>query len=99
MPDTNWTPGPWRICDMPCDVLAADGLPVASTSYPHTATPRDQRQRMRDARLIAAAPDLYAALRTISDWDTAAAPNEPGGMSILDAIDIARAALAKADGR
>lgn len=36
---------------------------------------------------------LREALATIKAWDPAAAPDEPGGMSIMDAIDIASAAL------
>lgn len=36
---------------------------------------------------------LREALTTIKGWDPAAAPDEPGGMSIMDAIDIATAAL------
>ena len=43
-----------------------------------------------------AAPELLAALEFIAAWEPSAAPDERGGMSIIDAIDVARAALAKA---
>lgn len=44
-------------------------------------------------RLAGRARILREALTTIKGWDPAAAPDEPGGMSIMDAIDIATAAL------
>ena len=50
------------------------------------------------ARLIAAAPEMLEALKEIEAWIPSAAPDEPGGMSIMDAIDISRAAIAKAKG-
>jgi hypothetical protein len=51
-----------------------------------------------NARLIASAPDLLSALKQIADWEPSASPSEPNGLSIIDAIDIARAAIAKAKG-
>jgi hypothetical protein len=38
---------------------------------------------------------LFSALKQIADWEPSAAPSEPNGLSIIDAIDIARAAIAK----
>ena len=58
-----------------------------------------REERTANLRLIAAAPELLAALEEIAGWDPEAHPNEPGGMSIMDAIDTARAAIAKATGR
>jgi hypothetical protein len=48
------TPGKWKLGHMPRDIYGTDGLPVASTAYPHTTQPRDQRIGMADAAYIAA---------------------------------------------
>ena len=58
-----------------------------------------------NAHLIASAPELYEALRTIIDWADFALKNprefDSHGVRNLDgpAFDTARAALAKAEGR
>ena len=62
----KWTPGPWRV-DADGDVIAPDG-PVAGPFYPDNFdTWPTWEQRKADAHLIAAAPDLYAALEAIRD--------------------------------
>lgn len=89
------TPGPWEVRHDDAEkVEANDGEGVAVMSGGHRGTV----ERAANARLIAAAPELLAALRIIAEWDPAASPNEPGGMSIMDAIDIAQAAIRKAEG-
>ena len=63
MSESKWTPGPWRID--PCwDVLGntddGNGLVCAVT---HDAVPVDEARA--NARLIAAAPSMYEALRRL----------------------------------
>lgn len=48
-----------------------------------------------DARLMAAAPDLYEALKELIDMDVA----YQRGPKVSDAVDKAHAALAKAEGK
>lgn len=57
-------------------------------------TSGERAAEMADA--IAALPDLLDALEIIARWEPTASPDEPGGMSIMDAIDTAYAALLKA---
>ena len=71
MPDTHTrtqhTPGPWAIGDVQDDVspypVLAAGIPVANVPYRGPCEAQD----WADARLIAAAPDLLAALEQIVD--------------------------------
>jgi len=93
---TKHTPGPWGVeRDRDGDLIVSqpgnDGQVIVSMRG------ADGPEWDANARLIAAAPDLLAALRIITEWDPAASPNEPGGMSIMDAIDIAQAAIRKAE--
>lgn len=87
---TEFTPGPWRVerdgdvvdeyklVDWPYLIRAADGTKVCNLVECETSE--------EDARLIAAAPDLYAALKAILD------PDKEGD------IDMAMAAIRKAEG-
>jgi hypothetical protein len=90
------TPGPWRISDgVSSHVYLIDGRidgqssAVAEIVFAHARNPAD-------ARLIAAAPDLLAALRDVLRIATAASIGVSGNQPRLDR---ARAAIAKAEGR
>ena len=96
MNKTNWTPGPW-------EVQRDSGLRIYITQ-PNDAKNRvpgyyaevrrftpNANQVEANAKLIAAAPDLYDALELLVDT------NDSGGWPSA-AIVIARAALAKARG-
>ncbi len=92
MSDTRWTPGPWQN-DHGLRVYAetpAGFALIASTKHTDASS--------GDAALIAAAPDLYAALekckRVLSDLPS----TNQGGTRTRAAYDAARAALAKARG-
>ena len=68
--DNKWTDGPWTLCAPPwLDVKATkDWRPVlvASCEYRDRQHPGSmvlENEGLANARLIAAAPDLYAALR------------------------------------
>ena len=110
-----FTPGSWRVGRTPNDIAHvifggpddAMGLRIAEMVYHHrgrgyTITPKEVRA---NARLIAAAPDLYAALQgalkaldAIGDEMTVGERYTNSGQYLLDALQPARAALAKAEG-
>jgi hypothetical protein len=94
----KFTPGPWRAC--PVQGVDYDFRPIAR-DVSHGAAPYharvdytgDEAETDANANLIAAAPDLYAALEMLlNDGVIDAAIMEPGRVS------IARAALKKARG-
>lgn len=80
------TPGPWRVGAVCGDVVfaVADSAGVASCARLANAE--------ANARLIAAAPDLLAALCFLAD----AADTEPGMAIYAAHLKAARAAIAKA---
>lgn len=100
----TFTPGPWRVFDG--DLVVAGNAQVA---YPATLAfpdnpvgldgPYSDEQREANARLIAAAPDLYAALQTAKhvmvNVDATVGDN---WREYAAAIDAARAALARVNG-
>ena len=55
---TNHTPGPWRTGTKILDAVFAGDRPICGPAY----TMCKDDERMANARLIAAAPDLLAAL-------------------------------------
>lgn len=90
------TPGPWRVTTRPDglggeDVIVKAGQVHICDCFEGMATPEEERA---NARLIASAPELLAAL----DFIVQAARTEPG-MSIYKAhLDQAEAAIRKAKG-
>lgn len=89
MKDTNFTPGKWTVCE---DVF---GEYVVNESGDHVC---EVCSTTDDARLIAAAPDLYEALvECVDRIDTFYGP--PGSNNIdRELIERAHAAMAKAKG-
>ena len=82
------TPGPWHVDpENPTWVDDENECCMATTGY------GDDEGDRANARLIAAAPDMLAALRQVVD-ETAGGMVPPS----TDAIDTARAAIAKAEG-
>jgi hypothetical protein len=98
-PRDGHTPGPWKVRDphtssMMVNVTGANGVSVACVG-----TAKDQ-QTAPDAKLIASAPCMLAALQDIL-LDMAA--NESNGLSVKSArnwasVNRARAAIARATG-
>ena len=90
---SDWTSGPWKV--VAGNRIHADGVVVAvAGTWPrppdmHHSFPRWEA----DARLIAAAPELHAALRKMTALGTG------GGSHWREAWERAHAALAKAEGR
>lgn len=86
--ETKHTPGPWRRHSVEAYIVVSnDGTAVADTE----ADSVQHHQRLCNARLIAAAPDLLEALKGIVDDDDA-------GVSLADQLarSGARMAAAKA---
>ena len=101
--ETKHTPGPWTVRDHGgyIEVETPDEPPVAHFGDLSINGP-DHNWALANARLIAAAPDMAAALAAIisraewnghrSGWDLRC--DLPAGT-----INLARAAIAKAEGR
>lgn len=80
----NHTPGPWTVQNGPRACIAAqDGSVLARVNH--------DTQSLTDASLMAAAPDLLAACRSMISL--------LGGMTSNSVPSIAFDALAKAEGR
>jgi hypothetical protein len=69
IPSAGFTPGPWMMAAIPSSVVGwpvvqqGVGRSICSISYlPREANPEVYAQSEANARLIAAAPDLYEAL-------------------------------------
>jgi hypothetical protein len=88
------TPGPWVAYDDSNDgktnrfEIAARGKTVA---YIYHSVPEED---LPNAFLIAAAPDLLEALQSLIDMDVA----YQRGPKVEDAVEVAKAAIAKATG-
>ena len=93
---SDHTPGPWTVEPMSNVDDEEAAKPFAYVIGPDDvdpwAPPAEWRFKIADAHLIAAAPDLLAALEQIVDLD--AFPDEFS----FRADEIARAAIAKATG-
>jgi hypothetical protein len=88
----KFTPGPWKfvpwhIAEGPSEVRAPEGWLVCTTASDD------------DARLIAAAPDLLAALAEVSQWIEGWSPNFTQDDEWPATNARIRAAIAKAEGR
>lgn len=97
------TPGPWLVCkERPFEILMDDSngeeiyAQIASVEWGNT----EPDQAIADAHLIAAAPDLLAALRAVmrcasGELERPITERQPWG----DAERLIKIALAKAEGR
>lgn len=91
---TAHTPGPWHVIDGGIWVDCANNKPVALISCRHGV------ERDANAALIAAAPDLLAALKGLmAHSHIADSAAEDKDAEDHDAERAARAAIAKAGGR
>lgn len=88
---TTWTPGPWAVHpDMAWVVPeAAIHIPICQLRRSTNGVPADERSTKADAHLIAAAPEMFAALLEARDWIKLTV----GGNDLTDRMD---AALARA---
>lgn len=95
---TDFTPGPWKVVDGLL-VVADDAEGVEPLIAKVDDGDVADEQALADARLIAAAPDLLAALAGMVDnIRFAGATNRYEHESMAQAVIAARAAMAKAQG-
>jgi hypothetical protein len=85
------TPGPWVAENITgtCWQIDAESDAVATTQFCYA------RETAANARLMAAAPDLLAALKEILPWHD----SHPAEATNNPLINRCRAAIAKAEGR
>lgn len=102
---TKHTPGPWTMHHCFNDGAEVCAIaPVAwcgaASTYGASSTQRiDAAEARANARLIAAAPDLLEACEILTEAQRRADAGEHGGFGCyVDAVDKARAAIAKAKG-
>ena len=94
---SDHTPGPWTIGRFP---QSDDRVYISGRTWQNFAevcshaSGFDQPEAAANARLIAAAPELLAAVRAFVQWDE----GNQSGRALNDAIRTARAALARAEG-
>ena len=91
----GFTPGPWKADASGQHIRAADNQAIARV---YDVEPYSLPETEANAHLIAAAPDLYAALKDVLAVASANAEDLDDGM-VDPSCESARAALAKADGR
>ncbi len=94
MSGARHTPGPWRLAASGIDghkVVAPDGRNICGMSNRISLS---MAERHANARLVAAAPDLLAALRDLVPADFDRHPDD-----FMPVWHAARAAIAKAEGR
>lgn len=100
MSDVQHTPGPWKVEVKPAEfvIRSREGIRVISTSWHHsTRNPYPlEKEAEANAHLIAAAPDLLAALEIILMTHDLSCKGEDCQIS---GIDLARVAIAKARGQ
>lgn len=93
--ETKFTPGPWGFCFQSVDpewaiVSTAGGSVIANVNA-------DCRQNA-NAALIAAAPDMYAAIQEYLRFYDAYDGSADSYVAMNDAVEALRAALARASG-
>lgn len=93
MNEHEHTPGPWRVSDTGIDVVCdPDARPLPVVACQHV-TGKDNGEATANARLIAAAPDMLAALERIHRRRRTDKPITHGD------LDQVRDAITKATGR
>lgn len=88
--DTKHTPGPWSLKD---DISLVVGPSADPAGDPVATIEGHPEEAFANARLIAAAPDLLAALRALVEYEDDAPPDGSRGAEVYNQ---ARAAIAKA---
>ena len=97
--ETKHTPGPWEAVGLTVCQVPPGGREIIFGA--HNTRSGDKDERQANARLIAAAPELLEALREFVSLMPSA--EGLGGHAPIGAFqivaDLARAAIAKAEGR
>ena len=87
---TQHTPGPWVAVELPTAIAIKSHM--GNVANIQRGSMREQQQA--NARLIAAAPDLLEALKSLADY-----VDERAGDNECRPLEIARAAIAKDEGK
>jgi len=101
---TQYTPGPWNYAG-PSDIGRDTYSIYGNGPLAYTAGPSDYGDAAEaNARLIAAAPDLLAALKQIMEWEgydheAGYYPDEDTEQRASEVWNDAKAAIAKATGQ
>lgn len=93
--DAGHTPGLWRYGSASDEVLTKEGTPICAMDVSRDQMPAEMTEA--NARLIAAAPDLLAALEETLEAIALVTPDAPEPVN-GSVIHQARAAIAKAKG-
>lgn len=103
----KWTKGPWMMAAKPSSVVgwpivSQQGRSIANLNYVGFMGDGEGWKEFREestanGSLIAAAPDLYEALEgMLAEWDKLTRYGSPIAKASNEAVNFARAALAKA---
>ena len=105
MREARWTPGPWSALETPegreFEVHDPEGAYICGVSFCPEGDGPSYSVARAEARLIAAAPDLYAALDLfVSEYVDFVESGDAGfwDAEAEDKVKLARAALARARG-
>jgi hypothetical protein len=90
-----FTPGPWKVDEPYRNEVYIDGANGRTVAFV-THNDDERKEQAADACLIAAAPDLLAACKALLEGIDEYWATLPEGKA---AIDAARAAVARAEGR
>lgn len=94
--ERRWTPGPWAVSGIYCIKAVIDGSSYVISEAFGRVSERTRPNAEANARLIAAAPELYEALEdALKGW--LATTSEPG-LNLGEIEKKMKAALAKARG-
>lgn len=105
--EPGFTPGPWRVgshSDTDIGIIAPNsehGGQMVAMAVIDEDVAQDEDEHLANARLVAAAPDLYAALGAIESYLTShlvIGKNGKASTEVANMLDAARAALARAKG-
>ena len=87
------TPGPWRLCRVDTDlVLDGNYKAIAKASFRATSTMNLVHETKANARLIAAAPELLEALKTLTAYLGKTATHTSDLEAVWDAEKVIRKA-------
>ena len=92
----KWTPGPWLMIEAGLffDIMGPDGIYVVGDEGIGPGGGAEA-----NARLIAAAPEMYEALKAVVQWADDLRYYSDEGTELAPVFQAARAAVLKAEGR
>ncbi len=90
----NYTKGEWKVAGAFGTTIVSETGEFIATTTSIFAEPRERPKDEANAHLIAAAPEMYEALRTaLADLE------EDVQAPLLDSVKLAKRALAKVEGK